>query len=850
MSTVVESLASLSLGAPEEALLKKGTKEWELHLPTEEIDAKDEGTPDKWIPRNPELLRNTGRHPLNCEPPMPKLMDSGFITPVSLHFVRNHGAVPKLNWNTHRIDITGLVDRPMSFTMDELLLLPNVTIPVTLSCSGNRRKEQNLTKKSIGFNWGPTAISTTYWTGVRLCDVLKLARAKGVTEGAKYVCYRGPKEEVPKGEDGSYGTCIPLEHAMNPANDVLIAFKQNGRWLTPDHGYPVRMVVPGFIAGRMVKWLSEITVSNTESANFYHLHDNRVLPPHVDEQVAKEQGWFYKPEFAVYELNVNSAVSRPWHDETLSLAQNKPYTVKGYAVTGGGRRVIRVEVSVDAGKSWKQANINRLDSNNIYGKTWTWVHWNLELQVFDFINTDEMLVRAVDSAQNTQPEKLTWNVMGQMNNCYFKVHVHKELSKAGEFQLRFQHPAPTEVGALGNVGWRDTSASAPASTPAPALPAPASQPAAPSTPSRQAPSTSSGKVLTMAEVAKNNTEKSCWFVHEGKVYDATTYLDDHPGGAESILLAAGTDATLEFNAIHSANAKALLKNYYIGDLGSEQAAAKRPAAKPAVAPAPVVPASALDPKKKIPFALSEKIELTHNTRLFRFALQSPTQELGLPVGQHMFIYANINGTPCMRAYTPTSSDDDVGHFDLVVKVYKANENPRFPEGGKMSQYLDSLNIGDTIDVKGPVGHFTYVGNGDYIRNRRPGYAKQLCMIAGGTGITPLYQVIKSVLKDPSDRTQIKLLYANHTEEDILLREELEELACRHANFDIWYTVSEPSDRWGYSSGYINKDMLDCSLFPPSEDGLVMMCGPKPMIENACKPNLEQLGWEKCQMIEF
>lgn len=137
-----------------------------------QIDKKDADTPDNWVPRDSRILRLTGRHPLNCEPPMEHLMSYGFITPPSIHFVRNHGAAPQLSWKTHRIEINGLVDRPMSISMDELAALPSVTIPVTLVCAGNRRKEENMIKKSIGFNWGPCATSCTYWTGVRLRDLL------------------------------------------------------------------------------------------------------------------------------------------------------------------------------------------------------------------------------------------------------------------------------------------------------------------------------------------------------------------------------------------------------------------------------------------------------------------------------------------------------------------------------------------------------------------------------------------------------------------------------------------------------------------------------------------------------
>jgi NAD(P)H-flavin reductase len=130
--------------------------------------------------------------------------------------------------------------------------------------------------------------------------------------------------------------------------------------------------------------------------------------------------------------------------------------------------------------------------------------------------------------------------------------------------------------------------------------------------------------------------------------------------------------------------------------------------------------------------------LSHDTRRFRFALQSPQHILGLPIGQHMFLYAQIDDQPCSRAYTPTSSDVDVGHFDLVVKVY--------PQG-KMSRHLDRLNIGDSILVQGPRGRLTYLGKGQFtIRsgsNTNTHNVKHIGMMAGGTGITPMLQVLST-----------------------------------------------------------------------------------------------------------
>lgn len=551
MAVDASRVAELIGGAPPEVHLPKDSEQWNLHAPAYKIDPRDVDTPDNWVPRHASMSRNTGRHPFNSEAPIDELMAAGFITPVSLHIVRNHGAVPKLDWKTHRIEIGGMVEKPMSISMDELIKFKSITVPCTVTCAGNRRKEENTIKRTVGFDWGASATSCTYWTGVRLCDILRHVKAKGPSEGARYVCFRGPLGELPQGEDGSYGTSMTLSHAMDPANDVILAFKQNGRWLTPDHGFPVRMLIPGFIGGRMVKWLSEITVTAVETNNHYHYFDNRVLPPHVDKDIAKEEGWWYKPDYIINELNINSAVARPWHDEVILLRENKPYTITGYAYTGGGRFIIRCEVSLDDGQTWRQANIRRFEKPNPYGKYWSWVFWDLNVSTFEFTQCDELLVRAWDSSQNGQPEHITWNVMGMMNNCYFRIQIHPYTS-GNSIGLRFQHPAPLYEGNLDNKGWREKLDCAP--------------PVVEAKPAVKAETPKAENKYSMDEIRQHDNEDSCWFVRDGKVYDATPFLEDHPGGADSILLVAGEDATVEFDAVHSAEAKKQLEDYYIGDV--------------------------------------------------------------------------------------------------------------------------------------------------------------------------------------------------------------------------------------------------------------------------------------------
>lgn len=267
-------------------LIQKGNRELEPSI----VDPRDEGTADSWIQRNPSMVRLTGKHPFNSEPPLNRLMHHGFITPVPLHYVRNHGAVPKANWSDWTIEVCGLVKRPAKFTMDQLVNEFRFReFPATLVCAGNRRKEQNMVKKSIGFNWGAAGVSTSVWRGVPLRDVLKRCGIMSRKKGALNVCFEGA-EDLPGGGGSKYGTSIKKELAMDPARDIILAYMQNGEQLVPDHGFPVRMIIPGFIGGRMVKWLKRIIVTTKESENYYHFKDNRVLPSHIDAELANAEG--------------------------------------------------------------------------------------------------------------------------------------------------------------------------------------------------------------------------------------------------------------------------------------------------------------------------------------------------------------------------------------------------------------------------------------------------------------------------------------------------------------------------------------------------------------------------------
>ena len=145
-----------------------------------------------------------------------------------------------------------------------------------------------------------------------------------------------------------------------------------------------------------------------------------------------------------------------------------------------------------------------------------------------------------------------------------------------------------------------------------------------------------------------------------------------------------------------------------------------------------------DPTTKYPLRLVEKHNVSHDTRRFVFELPSPNHILGLPVGQHIYLSAKVDGALVVRPYTPVTSDEDLGHMDLVIKVYFKNVHPKFPDGGKMSQYLENMKIGDTIDVRGPSGLLVYKGQGLFsIKANKKAAAKavnatHVSMIAGLT----------------------------------------------------------------------------------------------------------------------
>lgn len=231
------------------------------------------------------------------------------------------------------------------------------------------------------------------------------------------------------------------------------------------------------------------------------------------------------------------------------------------------------------------------------------------------------------------------------------------------------------------------------------------------------------------------------------------------------------------------------------------------------------------------FELVEKEQLTHNTAKYKFKLADESHVLGLPIGQHITVKTIIGGKPVSRSYTPTSLDEEcVGFFELLVKSY--------PEGN-ISKHIGDMKIGEKINISGPRGFYEYV----------PNVHKHLAMVAGGTGITPMFQIMKAIARDPSDKTRVTLLYGNVLEEDILLKQELDDLIKQRPDqFKITYLLDKPErDDWEGGVGYVTLDLMKESFPSAEEDVQLLVCGPPGMVSSV-KRNAVALGFPRAKPV--
>ncbi|KAI8327692.1 Oxidoreductase, molybdopterin-binding domain-containing protein, partial [Chlamydoabsidia padenii] len=349
--------------------------------------------------------------PFNAEPSLPNLVQHS-ITPVNKFFCRSHGPLPCLD-DTHTITIDGIgLKNKVYYTVKQLKdMFKERTIEMAMQCAGNRRDGLHKVKHTKGVIWGPGAIGNAVYTGCRLKDVLDHANADFNSQdiGRLHVAFESMEECE---EERCYGSSIPLTKAIDELGDVLLAYKMNGEPLTQDHGAPIRVVVPGYIGARSVKFLKSMTIQTEESESYFQRKDYKILPGEVVTEQDAANYWNKVPSISEY--NVQSYVCDP--SDGLVDPSCRETVARGYALSGGGRGIQRVEVSGDDGKTWTVATfIHRPEKSPFTNNVWGWCLWEAKINVK---RNTRIVCRALDTAGNIQQENPIWNYRGVMNNAW------------------------------------------------------------------------------------------------------------------------------------------------------------------------------------------------------------------------------------------------------------------------------------------------------------------------------------------------------------------------------------------------------------------------------------------------
>ena len=327
------------------------------------------------------------------------------VTSADAFYVRNHGPVPELDAQQWRLSIEGLVQQPLELSLPQLQRgFEHHHVLATLQCAGNRRSGLKKVRDIPGHPWGAGATSTAMWTGVRLTDVLDAA---GVTGDARHVAFEAPDVAPEASPPQRFGASIPISKATS--DEVLLAWAMNDHPLPAVHGAPVRVVVPGYIGARSVKWVDRISPQAQPSENFFQSVAYRMLAPGVDPYTAPpEEGRQLGP------ISVNSAILVP---EDGAVIPAGPTAIAGYALAGDGRGVLRVDISADGGATWQRATLDEQST------PWSWRRWSttLDLPPGDV----EITARACDTAGDVQPELEAdlWNPKGYMNTAWYRTRL-------------------------------------------------------------------------------------------------------------------------------------------------------------------------------------------------------------------------------------------------------------------------------------------------------------------------------------------------------------------------------------------------------------------------------------------
>eukprot|EP00581_Thalassiosira_minuscula_P003989 CAMPEP_0183735182 /NCGR_PEP_ID=MMETSP0737-20130205/45923_1 /TAXON_ID=385413 /ORGANISM="Thalassiosira miniscula, Strain CCMP1093" /LENGTH=595 /DNA_ID=CAMNT_0025968849 /DNA_START=35 /DNA_END=1819 /DNA_ORIENTATION=+ len=352
-------------------------------------------------------MRVHSDQPMNAEVPE-HLLTRNYLTPSYLYYIRHHHPVPYLSQtqiDNYRleIDLSAYNKGKVRLSLDDLKSMPKEEIVMTMQCSGNRRSGYNVFNKTSGTTWGQGAISTAKWGGVRLSELLKNAGMGDPTEARD----KGGMEHVQFGAVDGMKVSIGIEKATNPYGDVMVCYEMNGEDLPRDHGYPIRLIVPGYAGVRSLKWLNSISISNEEAEGPWQRGLNyKVLPPNVHD--ANEVDVAKMP--SCNELSVSSGITTVEPVEgSLASSPNVGdvvvMRVSGWAFAGGGRNIVRVDVTGDVSNhAWQSATLKE-GSDQRYGRGWAWTFWEADVPAkVQGDGSIHIYCKGVDMAFNSQPE--------------------------------------------------------------------------------------------------------------------------------------------------------------------------------------------------------------------------------------------------------------------------------------------------------------------------------------------------------------------------------------------------------------------------------------------------------------
>lgn len=379
---------------------------------------EDQGDPYANEPVRSPLLTAKSQTPFNAEPPL-SLLVQNFITPTDFFYVRNHLPVPDINEEDYELEVEiESSGAKKTFSLSDMKTKFEKTgVVAVVMCGGNRRSEMHAVKEVRGLSWGAAAVGNAVWTGVRLSDFLAAMGVK--SDEDSHVILEGYDTDP---TSTPYAASIPLTKAMDPRGDVILAYEMNGEPLSRDHGFPLRCVVPGVVGARTVKWLGKITVSKNESDSHWQQNDYKAFSPSTDWDTVD-----FKTAPAIQNMPVTSAICTPNPLEKQVKIVDDRMEVRGYAYSGGGNKIIRVDLTSDQGKSWVTADLEQLsDGENVGpGRHYAWTLWTAWVPVQQDQKVIEIWSKAIDSNYNCQPETFrnTWNLRGVVANAYSRVRV-------------------------------------------------------------------------------------------------------------------------------------------------------------------------------------------------------------------------------------------------------------------------------------------------------------------------------------------------------------------------------------------------------------------------------------------